>query len=1030
MFFLLISTIRSATYNQIWKAPGSYSFTRCPSNLFGFTKAVNLVAKVNDYSGGKRHNLDSLESVIHSLRAGDTSYESEPDETIIENTTPETDPIHFNDNKDEDIGDDEDSPEIDEEGNDGGDKGEKADISAKFNEDDITVNDVPTSNNSDTNNTLFPYHYYTTIFSKDNDIFGKGRYHTVKERIENLLSKWENDDITTQLEDNSISADLEELKSLQSLMYERAREYIEDVHEGAKKALDKGKVGTIPHPKKVLHYIAPKVPAIKHTEILLRITSARIRVDVSAAACALSVMGAITEYYACILDEVESALGQKDRKTIQSEISSVFENIVADRRFEQLVECVQCGVEVEDMIQRTSHLTTETLLPNEEHESSNKNRLDTEVESPSLQDQIGEIDASKSIWALSVFLFHHHVDTLGEMRFSQLIHALKIHLYEQLINQYRRFQNGSNTHTSRITTEAFIHEIKFMLRNTVYVLWASSCAYETFTDDNSFIVQSCTHILNSNVEEIWDSWQKWKNEKAREEDIVDRLAEAEINENCHASDKEDELSCDDSHTTKIENTETCSKTVNEVADFLPGARLADFLSCSDLAVMLNSIYKMRNSCEKVIFSNLTSKLLDNINTWIEHDIKRLCDGQNFFSDQVQLIDAATILTANEKQLGGQTDDLNPSGSKVYELIDRGGWAMSTNDLGIAISILSTMRYDSVSLTVQSCFELLLSICMSNEKARFENTFVIQLLRDSSIHADHLMRSASSPTLVIDFYSKITRLVFDRFFEEAETLKSLSSHELNSLVSSLYSIYSSTEYIKHQYDNGGKMILEILKRSLDHVVDRIEDFSTSQLCQLASIFAASHRYGQDIQAETCTVLGGIVATITKDYNDWLNILSQDTTNHVPVAFNKICKLFCRLVRLNFHPYELCVVLSKAVQQQHLDVRIKNDELIQCLYSSARMRISNPFLRDTSACQLNSLVHSILSVHKEELVDSTFSLSPSLFSKLSWALAIHGREYSNVAIPNFSLYELKSMSHSCSIEMVSKYNGFNGSNYVIS
>ena len=126
----------------------------------------------------------------------------------------------------------------------------------------------------------------------------------------------------------------EESIEVRQLIANRAREYISDLNGAVEKNENK-----LPHPKKLLHYLAPKVPAIRQApDVNLRIHSARSDIDSGLAACIIA-----TVAYACeIYDkEVMKRASPSDGKP-----PSAAPEITTDRRFEQLVECVLTGLNV------------------------------------------------------------------------------------------------------------------------------------------------------------------------------------------------------------------------------------------------------------------------------------------------------------------------------------------------------------------------------------------------------------------------------------------------------------------------------------------------------------------------------------------------------------------------------------------------------------------------------------------------------------------------------------------------------------
>ena len=129
----------------------------------------------------------------------------------------------------------------------------------------------------------------------------------------------------------------DESLALRQLITTRSKDYIRDLRE----ALDVSNESKLPHPRKLLHYLAPKVPAIKQSpDVNLRIYSARSDMDSGVAACIIGTLAHVSEIYD--KEIMRRSISEKS----SSSSSSVAPEITKDRRFEQLVECVLSGVNV------------------------------------------------------------------------------------------------------------------------------------------------------------------------------------------------------------------------------------------------------------------------------------------------------------------------------------------------------------------------------------------------------------------------------------------------------------------------------------------------------------------------------------------------------------------------------------------------------------------------------------------------------------------------------------------------------------
>lgn len=126
----------------------------------------------------------------------------------------------------------------------------------------------------------------------------------------------------------------EESIEVRQLIANRARDYISDLKMAVENNENK-----LPHPKKLLHYLAPKVPAIRQSpDVNLRIHSARSDIDSGLAACIIA-----TVAYACEIYDKEV---MKRSNPSDGKPPSAAPELTTDRRFEQLIECVLSGVSV------------------------------------------------------------------------------------------------------------------------------------------------------------------------------------------------------------------------------------------------------------------------------------------------------------------------------------------------------------------------------------------------------------------------------------------------------------------------------------------------------------------------------------------------------------------------------------------------------------------------------------------------------------------------------------------------------------
>ena len=92
--------------------------------------------------------------------------------------------------------------------------------------------------------------------------------------------------------------------ALRQLISQRANDYLTDLmskrreqqQQPSSSSNSHKKKKKLPHPKKVLHYLAPKIPAIKHSpDVNLKIQTARYDIDSGVAACLIGTLARVCE---------------------------------------------------------------------------------------------------------------------------------------------------------------------------------------------------------------------------------------------------------------------------------------------------------------------------------------------------------------------------------------------------------------------------------------------------------------------------------------------------------------------------------------------------------------------------------------------------------------------------------------------------------------------------------------------------------------------------------------------------------------
>jgi hypothetical protein len=242
------------------------------------------------------------------------------------------------------------------------------------------------------------------------------------------------------------------------------------------------------NPLKLLHYLAPKIPAIRHSpDISLRIRASRTDMDCGLAACVIATLGRICELQEEFVDD-----------------------ILKDRRFEQLVECVMCGVD----------------------------HKDTYTEGLSIR------DACRAAWGLAVLSSHQKSSDDNSRAALKALVSRVAHVLEhrqELLKRGDMLTNGVETVEKGI--ELFSEELA---EDAVSVLWTFACVKACTGQNISSLVDLCTSLLvqdpfitrKTAQEEILSDIEMDTNIELGTNDVVERLAQSELATDNASSDVE------------------------------------------------------------------------------------------------------------------------------------------------------------------------------------------------------------------------------------------------------------------------------------------------------------------------------------------------------------------------------------------------------------------------------------------------------------------------------------------------------------
>ena len=316
---------------------------------------------------------------------------------------------------------------------------------------------------------------------------------------------------------SAMSGDHDESLDLRRLITTRCREYMESIREASEDGAEK----KLPHPKKLLHFLAPKVPAIRQSpDVNLRIRSARSDMDSGLASCIISTVAQVCEVY----DKERIHQAERDEDSTKPPLAAA--EIIKDRRFEQLVECVLSGVNV---MKRNREALKRELDANNEDEENIEELLDEEDLEES--DGLSIRDACRAAWGIAI-LGGHHLETLGGEKTLDLLQALSLRTRELLLARLKLLRQDdllSEPGLAHLTTEERMNELaEELAEDAASAMWAFACVKACTGLRSVPLFETCCSILCQDPVDLRRRAQEIDDENGSKNvgnnDVVDRLA--------------------------------------------------------------------------------------------------------------------------------------------------------------------------------------------------------------------------------------------------------------------------------------------------------------------------------------------------------------------------------------------------------------------------------------------------------------------------------------------------------------------------
>jgi len=365
-----------------------------------------------------------------------------------------------------------------------------------------------------------------------------------------------------------------ESSELRHLIAQRSQEYMQDLRDSSLSSAAAGENSNansirknLPDPKRLLHFLAPKIPAIKHSpDIALRIQSVRSDMDPGVASCLVGSLGYACEAHDQTFSQLASSVEQQqdedrdgDRAATHSKspgsnrrlaVEHVSTHIIKERRFEQVVECILCGVDVKKRMK-------EYMKQQLDHDLNPENiEKVLDEEDARVDEGLSVRDCCRAAWGIAV-LGAHQLGDLGGGPVMDLLIALSLRTRElllarlQLLRQGDLFANYDNELTGQKSSDLTIEERMEELSDEIAqdaasAMWAFACARVCTGQRFAPLFEVCCSILCQNPVELRKRAQeaeaKLSTAEVGSNDAVERLARAEDETIKEVADKADVVS--------------------------------------------------------------------------------------------------------------------------------------------------------------------------------------------------------------------------------------------------------------------------------------------------------------------------------------------------------------------------------------------------------------------------------------------------------------------------------------------------------
>jgi len=735
----------------------------------------------------------------------------------------------------------------------------------------------------------------------------------VKEDLKDEIDDNERISLENSQEYKDEEVEVDQTKSTSSIEREVITDIVDDFlhHRIYSTDFDEIVESKIPiSPQKLLHKVAKKIQPIQRSpDILLKIRSASSQ-DAGTAAYTIGLLAGATDMY--------EKHQRNDKEGSPS--SDLVEDVVKDRRWEQIVECVLCGVDVRKRMKELQALHHDA---NENSEKGNINEPDREENH--VIEGLDVPDASRAAWGLSTLGVDNYVDKLGGETLHDILTALSLRCQDILNNQWNELNefalSSSNIIVDSPKLERWDDSKENLARDAARSMWAFACVKACTNVRSDYLLATCCNILTAS----FISQDNLRKKTLEAEAVLDRLADIAKNDGeendvlVEVTKEGNENNVDSLVETKLKN-ETGTDTVTESVQSNP--MLSQHLSPLELANVIWALAVHNND----IHATDKTKQIEIVNSKIGNKkIESSSDEKEYDSTLVQHISRQIlkILEDDLKQI--ETQESTYPSNNIEEINKQQILSQNKNDekeISFSESEIKDSNHanntDSVNNNEQS---------ERDEPEGLEDLEVIDaaaLLTDAQSPAKEILRNS---TIINDEIVGETELIEDRpepgLFTDTNTPNTVEVVDAAALLRGeedqdpeiIHLDEDSEQYSDTQYDTERDTNLEVLDSASLLMGDdqgkcelQSEGAENSENSEDEEIIINNTAKGKQIDSEP-TENGENILGSTNDENKGDISVFEEYDNNDPVlpifeqsfASKDLCSIAWAVTQLQWRPY---------------------------------------------------------------------------------------------------------------------------------